>query len=277
MDSSRVSGSGWTQPEGKVPMRAPSLGPSHRTPPCSPRPAGTRSRKPTPRQLCVPGLDPAPGSSGETEAPDLADEEVSHINSAAPPGPGPGGGFLDLPGRPAEPHWASAELEGEAGPTAELATGTRRKKKMSPPCISVEPPAEDDGATRPPGAEGSCTTLRRRTPSCEPAPHRDTLEPAEGERRAPAPGRPEHLAVPCFAYDTLDTEGPGGDLVLHGSHGTRPDPSTPAPGTSDSLVPSRGSPERGQDTHLGLPQSSPHRAGPPLGTPTSEDTIVDPL
>uniref|UniRef100_A0A4X2L1Z1 Calcium voltage-gated channel subunit alpha1 H n=1 Tax=Vombatus ursinus TaxID=29139 RepID=A0A4X2L1Z1_VOMUR len=69
---------------------------------------------------------------------------------------------------------------------AEPAPGVRRKKKMSPPCISIDPPTEDEGTTapRPPVSESSATTLRRRTPSCEAAPtptasHRDSLEQGE--------------------------------------------------------------------------------------------------
>uniref|UniRef100_A0A4X2L8Q0 Calcium voltage-gated channel subunit alpha1 H n=1 Tax=Vombatus ursinus TaxID=29139 RepID=A0A4X2L8Q0_VOMUR len=48
---------------------------------------------------------------------------------------------------------------------AEPAPGVRRKKKMSPPCISIDPPTEDEGTTapRPPVSESSATTLRRRT------------------------------------------------------------------------------------------------------------------
>uniref|UniRef100_A0A8C0E5T3 Calcium voltage-gated channel subunit alpha1 H n=1 Tax=Balaenoptera musculus TaxID=9771 RepID=A0A8C0E5T3_BALMU len=137
---------------------------------------------------------PALGAE-EAEAPDPADEEVSHITSSAhSPSASPaargvvGGepdlhrlysvnaqGFLDQPGRADEQRRPSVEQgcgdsRPEAGEAktraleAELALGARRKKKMSPPCISIEPPAEDEGAARAPAAEGGSTTLRRRTP-----------------------------------------------------------------------------------------------------------------
>uniref|UniRef100_A0A8D0SBG6 Ion transport domain-containing protein n=1 Tax=Sus scrofa TaxID=9823 RepID=A0A8D0SBG6_PIG len=155
-------------------------------------------------QHCISSRPPAPGRE-EAEAPDPADEEVSHITSSARgPVASPAAcepdlhrlysvdaqGFLDQPGQADEQRRPSVEQgcgDGlpEAGvvkaraPEAELALGARRKKKMSPPCISVEPPAEDEGTARPPVAEGSSTTLRRRTPSCEAAPHRDPLEPLD--------------------------------------------------------------------------------------------------
>uniref|UniRef100_A0A7N5P2X3 Calcium voltage-gated channel subunit alpha1 H n=1 Tax=Ailuropoda melanoleuca TaxID=9646 RepID=A0A7N5P2X3_AILME len=153
--------------------------------------------------------------------PDPADEEVSHITSSArspsasPAARGVGGGdpdlrrlysvdaqgFLDQPGQTDEQRRSSGEQGGGDGhpearevkaraPEAEPALGARRKKKMSPPCISVDPPVEDEGTTRPPAAEGSSTTLRRRTPSCEATPHRDSLEPVEGA------GPPPLLAAP---------------------------------------------------------------------------------
>ncbi|NXM78052.1 CAC1H protein, partial [Serilophus lunatus] len=59
--------------------------------------------------------------------------------------------------------------------------GARRKKKMSPPCISIDPPMEDDGgaASRTKPSENS--TLRRRTPSCEFPAYRESLELMESQ------------------------------------------------------------------------------------------------
>ncbi|NXP07101.1 CAC1H protein, partial [Thinocorus orbignyianus] len=59
--------------------------------------------------------------------------------------------------------------------------GARRKKKMSPPCISIDPPMEDDGgaASRTKPSENSM--LRRRTPSCEFPAYRESLELAESQ------------------------------------------------------------------------------------------------
>uniref|UniRef100_A0A667ILF7 Calcium voltage-gated channel subunit alpha1 H n=1 Tax=Lynx canadensis TaxID=61383 RepID=A0A667ILF7_LYNCA len=208
MAGPRDGGPGWAEPGGKTPVRQASLGASVRSPPRSPRPASVRARKHTFGQRCVSGRPPAPGGE-EAEAPDPADEEVSHITSSAqspsasPDAPGAGGepdlhgfcgvdaqGFRGQPGQADEQRRPSAEQGGGDGrsevreakarvPEAEPPSGARRKKKMSPPCISVDPPAEDEGTARPPAAEGS-GTLRRRTPSCEATPHRDSLEPAEG-------------------------------------------------------------------------------------------------
>uniref|UniRef100_A0A8C3M5W1 Voltage-dependent T-type calcium channel subunit alpha n=1 Tax=Chrysolophus pictus TaxID=9089 RepID=A0A8C3M5W1_CHRPC len=70
-------------------------------------------------------------------------------------------------------------------PESEYIHGARRKKKMSPPCISIDPPMEDDSgaASRTKPSENSM--LRRRTPSCEFPAYREPLEPAEAQ-----PGEP---------------------------------------------------------------------------------------
>ncbi|NXC34514.1 CAC1H protein, partial [Campylorhamphus procurvoides] len=59
--------------------------------------------------------------------------------------------------------------------------GARRKKKMSPPCISIDPPMEDDSgaASRTKPSENSM--LRRRTPSCEFPAYRESLELVESQ------------------------------------------------------------------------------------------------
>ncbi|NXN62268.1 CAC1H protein, partial [Rynchops niger] len=64
---------------------------------------------------------------------------------------------------------------------SEYIHGARRKKKMSPPCISIDPPMEDDGgaASRTKPFENSM--LRRRTPSCEFPAYRESLELAENQ------------------------------------------------------------------------------------------------
>ncbi|KAG8506345.1 Voltage-dependent T-type calcium channel subunit alpha-1H, partial [Galemys pyrenaicus] len=231
---------------GKAPATQAALGSCPRSPPCSPRPASTRARRHASGQLCVASRGPVPAGE-EAGAPDPADEEVSHITGAAcgPPAspaaqgvagsevdrPGPHGSeaqaLLDLSGHaeeqrrpPGDPGVGEAAAEGKArAQEAALALGARRKKKMSPPCISVDPPAEDESTARPPAAEGSSTTLRRRTPSCEAAPHRDPpevpeglgVEPAaKGERRGQAACRPEHLTLPSFAFEPLDAGAPAG-------------------------------------------------------------------
>uniref|UniRef100_A0A452RC35 Calcium voltage-gated channel subunit alpha1 H n=1 Tax=Ursus americanus TaxID=9643 RepID=A0A452RC35_URSAM len=324
VDSPRDSGPGWGEPGGKTPVRQVSLGTSIRSPPRSPRPSSIRTRKHTFGQRCASSRPPAPGGE-EAETPDPADEEVSHITSSArspsasPAARGVGGGepdlrrlysvdsqgFLDQPNQTDEQRRSSGEQGGGDGhpearevkaraPEAEPALGARRKKKMSPPCISVDPPVEDEGTARPPAAEGSSTTLRRRTPSCEATPHRDSLEPmegagvdpaAKGERRAQAPCRAEHLTVPNFAFEPLDAGGPGGDLFLDGGHGVAPEPrasfsgavAPPEPHKTEPPVPPNDPPEKGRGLHLKVLQTPPKKVGSPPATPTPDDSVDRPV
>ncbi|XP_045315805.1 voltage-dependent T-type calcium channel subunit alpha-1H isoform X2 [Leopardus geoffroyi] len=322
MAGPRDGGPGWAEPGGKTPVRQASLGASVRSPPRSPRPASVRARKHTFGQRCVSGRPPAPGGE-EAEAPDPADEEVSHITSSAqspsasPDAPGAGGepdlhgfcgvdaqGFRGQPGQADEQRRPSAEQGGGDGrsevrevkarvPEAEPPSGARRKKKMSPPCISVDPPAEDEGTARPPAAEGS-GTLRRRTPSCEATPHRDSLEPVEGagadaaakgERRAQAACRADHLTVPSFAFEPLDVGGPGGDLFADSGHSVAPEPRAslsgatvpPEPHKTEPPVLSSDPPEKGRGLHLKVLQSPPKKAGSPPATPIPGDHIDKPV
>ncbi|XP_073755853.1 voltage-dependent T-type calcium channel subunit alpha-1H isoform X2 [Callorhinus ursinus] len=324
VDGPRDSGPGWGEPGRKTPVRQASLGASIRSPPRSPRPSSVRTRKHTFGQRCVSGRPPAPGGE-EAETPDPADEEVSHITSSAlSPSASPaarGGGdsdpdlrrfysvdaqgFLDQPGQADEQRRSSGEQGGGDGhpeareakaraPEAEPALGARRKKKMSPPCISVEPPVEDESTARAPVAEGSSTTLRRRTPSCEATPHRDSLEPVEGagvdpatrgERRAQAPCRAEHLTVPNFAFEPLDAGGPGGDLFSDGGHNMAPEPRAsfsgatvpPEPHKTEPPMPSSDLPEKGRGLHLKVLQTPPKKAGSPPATPTPGISVDRPV
>ncbi|XP_058894434.1 voltage-dependent T-type calcium channel subunit alpha-1H isoform X2 [Kogia breviceps] len=320
VDGPRDSSPGWGEPGGKTPVRQAPLGPSLRSPPRSPQPTSIRICKYTFGQNCISSWPPALGAE-EAEAPDPADEEVSHITSSAhSPSASPaahrgvGGepdlyrfysvnaqGFLDQPGQADEQRRPSVEQgcgdsRPEAGEVktraleAELALGARRKKKMSPPCISIEPPAEDEGAARAPAAEGGNTTLRRRTPSCEAVPHRDPLEPtdsagldtaAKGEWRVQLPCRTEHLTIPNFAFEPLDVGGPRGDLFLDGGHGVAPEPrpsssgitAPPEPQQMEPPVASGDPPEEGQGLHLPVPES-PLKKG---STPVLGDSVDKPL
>ncbi|XP_022372250.1 voltage-dependent T-type calcium channel subunit alpha-1H [Enhydra lutris kenyoni] len=324
IDSPRDSGPGWGEPGRKTPVRQASLGSSLRSPPRSPWPSSIRTRKHTFGQRCVSSRPPAPGGD-EAETPDPADEEVSHITSSArspsasPTARGGGGrdpdlcglygmdtqGFLEQPGQADEHRRASGEQGGGDGPLearevkarspeAEPALGARRKKKMSPPCISVDPPVEDEGTARPPPAEGSSTTLRRRTPSCEVVPHRDSLEPVEGagvdpgakgERRAQAACRAEHLTVPNFAFEPLDAGGPGGGPFLDGGHNVAPEPRAsfsgatvpPEPHKTELPVSSSDPPEKEWGLYLKVLQSPPKKAGSPPATPTPGDSVDRPV
>uniref|UniRef100_A0A8C5K643 Voltage-dependent T-type calcium channel subunit alpha-1H n=1 Tax=Jaculus jaculus TaxID=51337 RepID=A0A8C5K643_JACJA len=215
-------------------------------------------------------------------------------------------GFLDMPGRVDAQRWSS-ELDGgdshsESGEARarvselEPALGARRKKKMSPPCISVEPPAEEEGSARPPTVEGSNTTLRRRTPSCEAAPHRDCPEPAEGlgtggdpvakgERWGQASCRAEHLTVPNFAFEPLDVGDPSGDIFMDGGHSVTPEPRASSVGAivplghheTEPSVPSGEPPEKGRGLYLTVPQTHLKKPGSPLATPTPGDSADEPV
>lgn len=324
VDSPRDGVPGWGEPGRKTPLRQASLGPSLRSPPRSPRPGSIRTRKHTFGQRCVSSRPPAPGGE-EAETPDPTDEEVSHIISSArsptasPAARGGGGrdpdpcrlyrvdaqGFLEQPGQADEQRRASGEQGDGDGPPearevkarapeAEPALGARRKKKMSPPCISVDPPVEDEGTARPPPAEGSSTTLRRRTPSCEVVPHKDSLEPVEGagvdpgakgERRAQAACRAEHLTVPNFAFEPLDAGGPGGGPFLDGGHNVAPEPRAsfsgatvpPEPHKTEPPVSSSDPPEKEWGSHLQVLQSPPKKAGSPPATPSPGDGVDRPV
>ncbi|KAG7491953.1 hypothetical protein MATL_G00009230 [Megalops atlanticus] len=92
-----------------------------------------------------------------------------------------------------------------------------RKKKMSPPCISIEPPLETE-LSKPSASltkiSESSMLLRRRTPSCESTLQRDSLDlleppplpiaepPPKVERRPSC--RNEHLNIPQFSFDQSD-------------------------------------------------------------------------
>ncbi|KAK2097238.1 Voltage-dependent T-type calcium channel subunit alpha-1H [Saguinus oedipus] len=316
------------EPPEKTLVRLASQGGSLQSPQRSPRPTSVRTRKHTFGQRCVSSRLAAPGGE-EAEAADPADEEVSHITSSACPwqpatephspeaSPAPCGserdlrrfysvdaqGFLDKPGR-ADEQWrplaepGSGEPgEGKAwGPDAEPALGARRKKKMSPPCISVEPPAEDEGSSRPPATEGSSTTLRRRTPSCEATPHRDSLEPTEGsgaggdppgkgERWGQASCRAEHLTVPSFAFEPLDLGGPSGDPFLDGGHNVTPEPRASSSGAvapleppeAEPAMPDSDPPEKRQGLYLTVPQCPLEKPGSPSVTPAPVGDADDPV
>ncbi|XP_068100253.1 voltage-dependent T-type calcium channel subunit alpha-1H isoform X2 [Hyperolius riggenbachi] len=97
----------------------------------------------------------------------------------------------------------------------EYINGVRRKKKMSPPCISIDPPMEENsGAASCTKASENSMMLRRRTPSCESTAYRDSSDltdsqpaeqPSKSERRNQATCRNEHLVIPGYSFDQPDT------------------------------------------------------------------------
>ncbi|XP_036159074.1 voltage-dependent T-type calcium channel subunit alpha-1H isoform X1 [Myotis myotis] len=300
------------EPDGKTPTRQASLGDSLRSPTRSPRPASVRARKHTFGQSCISSQLQAP--AGEVaEAPDPADEEVSHITSSAR-SPSPEAhrvvagkpdlcrlygvdaqGLLDQPGRADQHRRPSVEQGGgdsrsEPGEVkapaleAEPALGSRRKKKMSPPCISIDPPVEDEGAAWPPAAEGGSTTLRRRTPSCEPMEGLGVDPTSKGERWGQVPCRAEHLTIPSFAFEPLDVGCPSGDLFSDSGHRVAPEPrassgvTAPAePHKTESPMPSSDPPEKGWGLYLNVPESPPKKAGSPPASPTPGDSADEPV
>ncbi|NXX63469.1 CAC1H protein, partial [Scopus umbretta] len=181
-------------------------------------PPRTLARKHTCGQHGVPSRPPSPGDSPPNpegclfESSDLADEENCSTTSLSR-----GSSkekdlkkfySIDTRGFLSKPSWAddqrrhSIEIcpsisDGDCsfeGPAeekqrspahiqmeSEYIHGARRKKKMSPPCISIDPPMEDDGgaASRTKPSENSM--LRRRTPSCEFPAYRESLELAESQ------------------------------------------------------------------------------------------------
>ncbi|XP_042294491.1 voltage-dependent T-type calcium channel subunit alpha-1H isoform X2 [Sceloporus undulatus] len=289
------------------------------------------------------------------ESSDLADEEVSHINSSAggwqdgvdsrerskspfaSPVPSPvilkngsttsltAGGSkekdlkkfysVDTRGFLAKPTWTddhrrhSIEIcpfvtDGDHGfpesseekkafhvhPESEYIHGVRRKKKMSPPCISIEPPMEEEKntSTRTKASENSL--LRRRTPSCESTAYRDSSELSEsqpgdpgskGERRgAPPPTcRGEHLTIPNFSFEQSDTPNSTGSLSESGPVGSLPADSLPEDSAAlelqkvDHLKPQCGPPPVQNQEVLGGTRSPLRKHGPvPVITATTTTT-----
>ncbi|NXE77979.1 CAC1H protein, partial [Cochlearius cochlearius] len=206
-------------PSPNHPTAASLPGTPPRSPPSSPhRRPSTLTRKHARGQHGVPSCPPSPGGSPPDpegclfESSDLADEENCSTTSLSR-----GSSkekdlkkfySIDTKGFLNKPSWAddqrrhSIEIcpsvsdgdcsfedpaeEKQRSPAhiqteSEYIHGARRKKKMSPPCISIDPPMEDDSgaASRTKPSENSM--LRRRTPSCEFPAYRESLELAESQ------------------------------------------------------------------------------------------------
>ncbi|XP_025951012.2 voltage-dependent T-type calcium channel subunit alpha-1H isoform X1 [Dromaius novaehollandiae] len=349
------------------PAAASPPGTPPRSPPCSPHQhPSVHARKHSFSQRSVAGRPPSPTSSppdaesGPLESSDLADEEVSHINSSAKdwgersdagsrstspfisPAPSPvplqncsttslsrGSGkekdlkkfySIDTKGFLAKPSWADDQRRhsieicpsvtdgdcsfGEAAeekqrspahvqPESEYIHGARRKKKMSPPCISIDPPMEDDGGAAPRTKPSENSMLRRRTPSCEFPAYRESLELAESqpadpaskaERRGQPPCRGEHLAVPNFSFEQSD----GGslsslsDLRLDGgpsapsSADSRPGPAAPELKKPEHLKTQRSNPEKSKEL-LGVAQSPLRKQDSGPVTVATEEDVAEPV
>lgn len=136
-------------------------------------------------------------TKGFLSKPSWADEQRRHSIEICPSGGGPDCGFQ-------EPAEDKHRPPGHGQQEADYIHGARRKKKMSPPCISIDPPMEDESGAAPRTKPSENTLLRRRTPSCEFPAYRESLELAESQ----APCRGEHLSIPNFSFEQLD----GGSL-----------------------------------------------------------------
>ncbi|XP_064529416.1 voltage-dependent T-type calcium channel subunit alpha-1H isoform X1 [Pseudopipra pipra] len=164
--------------------------------------------------------------------------------------------------------------------------GARRKKKMSPPCISIDPPMEDDGGAAPRAKPSENSMLRRRTPSCEFPAYRESLELAESqpgepgskaERRGQPQCRGEHLTIPNFSFEQLD----GGSLsslsdLLDSGQSTpdsRPDPELKKP---DHLKTQRSNGEKSKEL-LGIAKSPLRKQDLAPVTVATEEDVDDPV
>ncbi|NXR11921.1 CAC1G protein, partial [Semnornis frantzii] len=88
--------------------------------------------------------------------------------------------------------------------------GARQKKRMSPPCISIEPP---DGQDLPPRGSHSISPanadvcLRRRAPSCE---SKDSMDLGDSllpdSLSAPPAPKKDLLTLPSFSFDQLEMD-----------------------------------------------------------------------
>uniref|UniRef100_A0A8C8BBQ4 Voltage-dependent T-type calcium channel subunit alpha-1H n=1 Tax=Otus sunia TaxID=257818 RepID=A0A8C8BBQ4_9STRI len=176
---------------------------------------------------------------------------------------------------------------------SEYIHGARRKKKMSPPCISIDPPMEDDGgaASRTKPSENSM--LRRRTPSCEFPAYRESLELAESQPGEPASkperrGQPlcrgEHLTIPNFSFEQLDGSSLSSlsDLLLDSGQSTpasgdsRPDPAAPELKKQDHLKTQWSNVEKSKEL-LGIAKSPLRKQDLVPVTVATEEDIDDPV
>lgn len=225
-------------------------------------------------------------TKGFLTKPSWADDQRRHSIEICPSISDRGCGFEDVA---EEKQRSPAHIQAES----EYTHGARRKKKMSPPCISIDPPMEDDGgaASRTKPSENSM--LRRRTPSCEFPAYRESLELAESqpgepaskaERRGQPPCRGEHLTIPNFSFEQLDGSSLSSlsDLLLDSSQSTpgsgdsRPEPTTSELKKPEHLKTQRSNVEKSKE----LPGS----AKSPLGkqdlvpvTVATEEDIDDPV
>ncbi|XP_061850375.1 voltage-dependent T-type calcium channel subunit alpha-1H [Colius striatus] len=222
-------------------------------------------------------------TKGFLNKPSWADDQRRHSIEICPSVSDGDCGFED----PAEEKQRSpARIQMES----EYIHGARRKKKMSPPCISIDPPMEDDSgaASRTKASENSM--LRRRTPSCEFPAYREPLELAESqpgetaskaERRGQPPCHGEHLTIPNFSFEQLEGSSLSSlsDLLLDSGQSTpasvdsRPDPELKSPDHSKTQ---RSNAERSKEL-LGTAKGPLRKQDLVPVTVATEEDIDDPV
>lgn len=200
-------------------------------------------------------------TKGFLSKPSWADEQRRHSIEICPSGGAP------------EPAEDKQRPPGHVQPEADYIHGARRKKKMSPPCISIDPPMEDEGAAAPRTKPSENTLLRRRTPSCEFPAYRESLELPES--------RGEHLSIPNFSFEQLD----GGSLsslseLLDSGQSTPASPDSrpdAEPRKQDHIKTQRGNGKEGGKELLGTAKSPPRKQDLGPVTVATEEGTDDPV
>ncbi|KAK2833664.1 hypothetical protein Q5P01_017553 [Channa striata] len=109
--------------------------------------------------------------------------------------------------------------------------GGHRKKKMSPPCISIHPPSEREHPQigSPPKLADCSMMLRRRTPSYDLTPHtRSNTQDASGDTQSPMHTGLTPIHLPLRAHSPTHTLTPSrASTPTHTQAYTPPHPSTP--------------------------------------------------
>ncbi|XP_072414330.1 voltage-dependent T-type calcium channel subunit alpha-1G isoform X1 [Chiloscyllium punctatum] len=107
---------------------------------------------------------------------------------------------------------ASCWAIGQAVTELDSQNTARPKQKMSPPCISIEPP--EDHHTSIQGTRGQASSsdmcLRRRAPSCDSAPHKESVDlvdplPPESTPTSPSPPK-DLLTLSSFSLDQTEED-----------------------------------------------------------------------
>ncbi|XP_021331616.1 voltage-dependent T-type calcium channel subunit alpha-1H [Danio rerio] len=107
-------------------------------------------------------------------------------------------GFLSQPQIPRRhsTHGEELRLQQDPSSSSSSSSHTPKKDKMSPPCISIEPPAESEVVSQ------ECSSvLRRRTPSFDSALPRESLDLPDVQDE---PHLPSRLPLPQFSFDQSD-------------------------------------------------------------------------